>query len=68
MKGFMQWFKASSKMKRWMFLILLGIVLVCFSLAEILVTKEISFIDVGKIVITFVIRICFNYFRVNIFK
>ena len=24
MNGFMQWFKSSSKMKRWMFLILIG--------------------------------------------
>lgn len=55
MKGFMQWFKASSKMKRWMFLILVGIVLACYGLAEILVTKEISFQEVGKVVIIFVL-------------
>ncbi len=55
MKGFMQWFKASSKMKRWMFLILVGIILACYGLAEILVTKEISFQEVGKIVAIFVV-------------
>ena len=55
MNGFMQWFKASNKMKRWMFLILVGIVLACYGLAEILVMKEISFQEVGKIVAIFVV-------------
>ena len=55
MKGFMQWFKASNKMKRWMFLILVGILLACYGLAKILVMKEISFTDVGEVVIIFVI-------------
>ena len=55
MNGFMQWFKASSKMKRWMFLILVGILLACYGLAKILVMKEISFIDVGEVVLIFVI-------------
>ena len=55
MNGFMHWFKASNKMKRWMFLILVGIVLACYGLAEILVMKEISFQEVGKIVAIFVV-------------
>lgn len=55
MNGFMQWFKSSSKMKRWMFLILLGIVLACYGMAKILVLKEVSFEEVGKIIIIFVI-------------
>lgn len=55
MNGFMQWFKASNKMKRWMLLILVGIVLACYGLAEILVMKEISFQEVGKIVVIFVL-------------
>ena len=54
MKGFFQWFKSSSKMKRWMFLILIGIILACYGLARILVMKEISFIDVGQVVAIFV--------------
>ena len=37
MKGLLQWFKSSSKMKRWMFLILLGIILVCYGISKILV-------------------------------
>ena len=55
MKGFMQWFKSSNKMKRWMFLILIGIVLTCYGLADILVMKEISFEEVGKVVVIFVL-------------
>lgn len=55
MKGFMQWFKASNKMKRWMFLILVGIILSCYGLAEILVMKEISFQEVGKVIAIFVL-------------
>ena len=55
MKGFMQWFKSSSKMKRWMFLILVGIILACYGLAKILVMKEISFQEVGEVVCIFVI-------------
>jgi len=55
MKGFMQWFKSSNKMKRWIFLVLIGILLACYGLAEILVMKEISFQEVGKVVIIFVL-------------
>lgn len=55
MNGFMQWFKSSNKMKRWMFLILIGIILACYGLAEILVMKEISFQEVGKVVVVFVL-------------
>ncbi len=51
----MQWFKSSSKMKRWMFLILVGILLACYGLAKILVMKEISFQEVLKVVIIFVL-------------
>lgn len=55
MKGLLQWFKSSSKMKRWMLLILVGIILTCYGIAEILVLKEISFTEVGKIILIFVI-------------
>ncbi len=55
MKGFFQWFKSSSKMKRWMFLILVGIILACYGLARILVMREISFTDVAQVVAIFVV-------------
>ena len=43
------------KMKRWIFLILVGIVLTCYGIAKILVQKEMEFIDAGKVVVIFVI-------------
>ncbi len=57
MKGFLQWFKASTKMKRWMLLIVVGIVLACYGIAQILVydVVDATFGAIGKIVITFVI-------------
>ena len=55
MNGFMQWFKAGSKMKRWMFLILVGIILACYGLAKILVMKEISIEEVGEVILIFAI-------------
>ncbi len=55
MNGFLEWFKANTKMKRWMFLIIVGIILTCYGISEILVFKELSFIEVGKIVISFVV-------------
>ena len=55
MKGFVQWFRSSSKMKRWMFLILIGILLACYGIAEILVMKEMSFEQVGKVIAIFVV-------------
>lgn len=55
MKGFFGWFKGSTKIKRWMFLILIGIVLVCYGISEILISDEISIEGVVKIIAMFVI-------------
>lgn len=55
MNGFLHWFKANTKMKRWMFLIILGIVLACYGIAQILVTDEMDFKELLKIVPIFVI-------------
>lgn len=55
MRGFFSWFKASIKMKRWILVILLGIVLACYGVATILVTKEMSFVEIGKIIAVFVL-------------
>lgn len=55
MNGIWYWLKSSSKMKRWIFLILLGIVLTCYGIAEILVQKEMEFSEVGKVIVFFVI-------------
>lgn len=57
MKGFFEWFKSGTKMKRWILLILVGIALACYGISEIIVSKEINFgfIAIGKIVISFII-------------
>lgn len=55
MNGFMQWFKSSNKMKRWMFLILIGIILMCYGIAETLILKEMSFAELAKIIVVFVV-------------
>ena len=57
MKGLMQWFKASVKMKRWILLILVGIILACYGIAQILVydVVDATLMAIGKIVVTFVV-------------
>jgi len=55
MKGFLAWFKNNTKLKRWIILILLGIILSCYGFAEIIVTDEMTFQHMGKIVVTFVL-------------
>lgn len=55
MKGFFSWFSRNAKMKRWFALILLGIILVCYGVASILVAEEISFLNIGKVIILFVV-------------
>ena len=56
MKGIFYWFKDSSKMKRWIMLILVGIVFCSFGMANIIVSEEaITFGQAGKIIAYFVI-------------
>lgn len=55
MKSFLEWFKASTKIKRWMFLIIIGIALTCYAFSKVLVTEEMNFFDLGKIILLFVL-------------
>lgn len=56
MKGFFKWFKGSTKIKRWIFTVLVGIALACYGFSQVLVTTEISSIQqIIKIVLSFVI-------------
>ena len=59
MNGLGHWLKSSSKMKRWIFLILVGIVLTCYGIAKILVQKEMEIADAGKVIVVFVIGFTF---------
>lgn len=55
MKGFFRWFRSSTKMKRWMLLILIGIVLACYGMAEILTGDRLDFMPLAKIILCFVV-------------
>ena len=55
MKGFFSWFKNSTKMKRWFLTILIGIVLVCYGISTILIAEELTFFELGKIAVLFVL-------------
>lgn len=55
MKGFFRWFRSGTKMKRWMLLILIGIVLASYGMAEILSGKTfLNFVDLIPIIAAFV--------------
>ena len=55
-KGIFYWFKDSAKMKRWMMLILVGVVFASFGMSSMIVsTDTITFMQAGKIIVYFVI-------------
>ena len=60
MKKFFSWFKNSTKIKRWMFLILIGIISTCFGFSKILTSEKLELNDLILIILTFVFGfICF---------
>ncbi len=59
MKSFLEWFKSSAKVKRWIFLIIVGIALACYGFTQILVAEEIDFKELGKIIAIFVVGFVF---------
>jgi len=59
MKSFLEWFKASTKVKRWMFLIVVGITLTCYTFAEVLTKDVVTVNDIIRIIIEFVIGFLF---------
>lgn len=59
MKGFFKWFSNGSKMKRWLVLILIGILLASYGMVNIVIEKELNFREVAKIVLSFAIGFTF---------
>lgn len=59
MKGFFTWFKGSTRIKRWMSLIVVGVILVSFGLSKMLIGNELDFWDVIQVVGAFVLGITF---------
>lgn len=55
MKGFFKWFSNGSKMKRWLVVILIGILLASYGMVNIVIEKELNFGEVAKIILSFVI-------------
>ena len=54
--GIFKWLKDSSKMKRWLMLILVGVVFASFGMANMIVsTESITFIQAFKIIVYFVV-------------
>lgn len=58
-KSFLEWFKSSARIKRWIFLIMIGIALACYGFTKVLVTEEMSFQELGKIIGAFVVGFVF---------
>ena len=54
MKGFFRWFKSGAKMKRWIVLLLIGVVLVCYGVSNVMNYQTLDTIDIIRIVASFV--------------
>ncbi len=59
MKGFIEWFKPNARIKRWVILILIGIVLTCYGMSEIIVMEELEPIQLLLIIISFIVGFLF---------
>ena len=59
MKGFIEWFKPNAKIKRWVILILIGIILACYGMSEIIVMEELEPIQLLLIIISFIVGFLF---------
>ena len=64
MKGFFKWFKANTKIKRLIFLIIIGILLCCYGIAEILTSRQLEFGNVAKIAAIFVVGFIFIIYSI----
>ena len=53
--GFFKWFTPKAKMKRWMLLILIGVVLVGYGISNMLYFNTLGITEILKIVVSFVL-------------
>ncbi|MBR3132721.1 MAG: YvcK family protein [Clostridia bacterium] len=69
MNGFFSWFNSKTKIKRWILLIIIGVILVCFSIANILEEKILKpkdiMIIVGSFISGFLIIVFSNIFMLR---
>ena len=69
MKGFFRWFKSKTKIKRWILLILVGIILCCYGMADVITSTQIEFADLAKIILIFIVGfVCIIYSIIAIQK
>lgn len=54
-KGILEWFKPNIKMKRWFLLIIISIILVCYELSKVMISNELQFFDLIRVIMGFVI-------------
>ena len=59
MKSLLEWFRGSTKVKRWIFLILLGIFLTCYAFTKVFVNEEMDFFELGQVIGLFVLGFVF---------
>ncbi len=59
MKNFFKWLKNTTKVKRWIFLMILGAFLVCFGFSKIFVSNELGLKELAEIILSFVIGFVF---------
>ena len=65
MKNFFRWFKNHAKMKRWLLVILVGIVALCYGVSELLiVNKTLDTSKIGFIVAAFIVGIALVVFAI----
>ena len=55
MKGLLEWLKPSAKMKRWTCTLIVGVLLACYGMAEVIVMERLVFSQVVKIATIFVV-------------
>ncbi len=53
--GFFKWFTPKAKMKRWLALILVGIIFVCYGISTLIYHDTLGIMEILKIVVSFVI-------------
>lgn len=64
MKVFFKWFKSNTKIKRWILLIIIGVLLCCYGMAEVLTSKQMEFIDFARIAVIFVLGFIFIVYSI----
>lgn len=54
MRGFFKWFKSGTRMKRWILVIIIGIILLCYGIATMIDMTEISVLN---LILTIIISV-----------